>query len=101
MNSLSACSRTVLTKNPSQLSHPARAARIDIVHRDPQSLGDLICFQLVDVGQLEDLPVVVVLDLPDAPGDEVLGAVLVEFIGDLFASVLAPRRLPAGERGVV
>src|SRR5436190_10746559 len=101
MNSLRTCSRTVLTKNLSHFAQAARAACVDIVHRDPESLGDLICFQLLDVGQLEHLSMFVVLDLADAPRDEGLCPLLVELVDDVVGALLTARGLPGDERCVV
>src|SRR4051812_27645773 len=100
MNSLRLRSRSVLTQNPLQFANAAAAALEDVVQGDAEPLHDLLGGKLLDVGQLEQLTVVVVLDLGDRPGDEALGLLVVGLVTQRLAGLPAQLGVVGGERGV-
>src|SRR5260221_10482823 len=98
MNSLRIWSRSRVTKDLLQFQDTATAALVDVVHSDPQLLGDLLGGQFFDVGQFEYLAVFVVRDLADCPRDQLLGALLVPLVLDGVATAAAQVGVIGGER---
>ena len=78
----------------------AAAAGVDIVQGDAELVGDLLGRKLVEPGQLEHLAVVVVGDLADGPGDELLGLEPAELGSTAASATLAQLGVVSGERSV-
>src|SRR3954466_16242997 len=96
MNSLRTCSRVVLIQDLLQFAQAARAALVGIFRRDLQSLGDLGSWQLLVVGQLQNLAVFVVLDLADCPQHQAFFALLFQVAVNPLGRLLVARRFPRG-----
>src|SRR3954468_12470230 len=101
MNSLSTLSRSEVTEDLLQFLYAATAARIDIVHRDAAPVGDLLGGELLQVGHLEDLPVVVVRYLGDRPARDVFRLKPAALLLDGVGAALAQSGVVGGECGVI
>src|SRR4051812_32776562 len=101
MNSLSTLFRSEVTEDLLQFLYAATAARVDIVHRDAAPGGDLLGGELLQVGHLEDLPVVVVRYLGDRPARDVFRLEPAALLLDGVGAALAQRGVVGSERGVI